>query len=130
MPEPYQEPRFSSNAADGETTPRQPPLGLKEPLLPPNVLGQNFLSPKFLSPLGAQPLGAGNSLAVPTQGLSDYQVSDNSVPNSPSFAESQLSLNNPEPALPVAATPLPTTNSDRPNVQRAPMENSVDTAAS
>jgi hypothetical protein len=71
MPEPYQEPRFSSNAADGETTPRQPPLGLKDPLLPPNVLGQNFLSPKFLSPLGAQPLGAGNSLAVPTQA---YQI--------------------------------------------------------
>src|ERR671932_982368 len=105
MPESSQNNRFSSSDSEGETTSWQPPLGLQNPLVTPNPLGQNFLSPKFLLPLAAQPLGGGNPLGSSAQALPDYNLSDNFFQDSPSLAESQLSLNPPEALVMAAAIP-------------------------
>ena len=72
---PNQEPDF--NPAPAEMT-SIAPLGIKNPLLPPNPLGQNFLSPKFLSPLGAQPLATMHPLAFSHQEMPGYSLSETS----------------------------------------------------
>src|ERR687885_2304443 len=121
MPESSQNNRFSSSDSEGETTSWQPPLGLQNPLVTPNPLGQNFLSPKFLLPLAAQPLGGGNPLGSSAQALPDYNLSDNFFQDSPSLAESQLSLNPPEPPVTAAATPTAAISTPV-NIQRYPGE--------
>jgi hypothetical protein len=122
MPESSQNNRFSSNDSQGETTSWQPPLGFQHPLVTANPLGQSFLSPKFLSPLGAQPLGGGNPLGSSAQGLPDYNLSENFFQDSPSLAESQLSLNPPEAPVTAAATPTAGMDSTQVNIQRYPAE--------
>src|SRR5919199_1025319 len=122
MPESSQNNRFSSNDSLGETTSWQPPLGFQHPLVTANPLGQSFLSPKFLSPLGAQPLGGGNPLGASAQGLPDYNLSENFFQDSPSLAESQLSLNPPEAPVMAAAIPTVGMDSTPVNLQRYPGE--------
>jgi hypothetical protein len=72
---PNQEPDF--NPAPADMTPIAP-LGIKNPLLPPNPLGQSFLSPKFLSPLGAKPLASMRPLAFSHQEMPGYGLSETS----------------------------------------------------
>ncbi|HEY9761928.1 MAG TPA: hypothetical protein V6D07_05355, partial [Trichocoleus sp.] len=122
MPESSPDNRFSSSDFQGETTSWQPPLGLQQPLVIANPLGQNFLSPQFLSPLGAQPLGGGNPLGASDQALPDYNLSENFFQDSPSLAESRLSLNPPEAPVTAAATPTAGMDSTQVNIQRYPAE--------
>src|ERR671933_1101116 len=84
-------PRSSSNPAKGVTTPQEPPLGNRNPLLPPTPLGQNFISPKFLSPLGSQPLTTNNSLALSRQEMPSYSLPENSFDDSPVSVDFPLS---------------------------------------
>ncbi|HEY9831747.1 MAG TPA: hypothetical protein V6D26_14290, partial [Stenomitos sp.] len=123
MPESSQDNRFSSSDSQGETTSWQPPLGLQQPLVTSNPLGQSFLSPQFLSPLGSQPLGGGTPLGGSAQALPDYNLSENFFQDSPSLAESRLSLNPPEvPVTTAAATPTAGMDSTPVNIQRYPQE--------
>ena len=92
MPESREDRRHSSNPSEGETTPSEPPLGLRNPLLPASTLGQKFLSPKFLSPMGAQPLTTGNSLPIARKEMSDASLLDNSFEGSPFLGDSRSLL--------------------------------------
>jgi hypothetical protein len=85
---PNQEPDF--NPAPAEMT-SIAPLGIKNPLLPPNPLGQNFLSPKFLSPLGVQPLATMHPLAFSHQEMPDYSLSETSFLDTSVLEEFPLS---------------------------------------
>ncbi|MBD2541325.1 hypothetical protein [Coleofasciculus sp. FACHB-SPT36] len=80
------EPR--NNFPDGETIPQEP-LGIKNPLLPPNPLGQNLLNPKFLHPLGARSITVFNPSGFLSEEVADEFPPDNPFKNSPFFAESQ-----------------------------------------
>ncbi|MEP0857038.1 hypothetical protein, partial [Trichocoleus sp. DQ-U1] len=80
------EPR--NNFPDGETIPQEP-LGIKNPLLPPNPLGQNLLNPKFLHPLGARSITVFNPSGFFSEEVADEFPPDNPFKNSPFFAESQ-----------------------------------------
>ncbi|AFZ21574.1 hypothetical protein [Allocoleopsis franciscana] len=126
MPESSPDNRFSFSDSQGETTSWQPPLGLQQPLVTANPLGQSFLSPQFLSPLAAQPLGGGNPLGTSAQALPDYNLSETFFQDSPSLAESRLSLNPPETPVTAAATPTAGMDSTPVNIQRYPGETSTD----
>ncbi|MBD1897114.1 hypothetical protein [Coleofasciculus sp. FACHB-129] len=80
------EPR--NNFPDGETIPQEP-LGIKNPLLPPNPLGQSLLNPKFLHPLGARSITVFNPSGFFSEEVADEFPPDNPFKNSPFFAESQ-----------------------------------------
>ncbi|MEW5861521.1 MAG: hypothetical protein AB1861_29760 [Cyanobacteriota bacterium] len=109
------EPR--NNLLDGETIPQEP-LGIKNPLLPPNPLGQNLLNPKFLHPLGARSINVFNPSAFFSEEMADEFPPDNPFKNSPFFAESQgsqlseaVDVNpapSPDAALPVMRATDPT----------------------
>ncbi|MFE1745570.1 hypothetical protein [Coleofasciculus sp. H7-2] len=77
-----------NNLPDGETIPQEP-LGIKNPLLPPNPLGQKLLNPKFLHPLGARSITVFNPSGFFSEEMSDEFPPDNPFKNSPFFAESQ-----------------------------------------
>jgi hypothetical protein len=67
------------------------PLGLTNPLLSPEPLGQNLLSPKFLMPVAAEPLMATNPSMLFPGGIPGYQPPENPFQESPFFAETRIS---------------------------------------
>jgi hypothetical protein len=69
-----------------------PPLGLTNPLLPPEPLGQEPLYPQFLMPVAAAPIMAVNPSMFFPEGIPGYQVPDNPFQESPFFAAARASL--------------------------------------
>lgn len=70
-----------------ETT--EEPLGIKNPLLGPNPLGQNLISPKFLYPLGASPIAVLDTSNFVSREVAEYERPDNSFKESPFFEEAR-----------------------------------------
>jgi hypothetical protein len=68
------------------------PLGLANPLLPPEPLGQNLLYPQFLVPVATEPLMATNPSMFFPGGIPGYQPPENPFQASPFFAEARASL--------------------------------------
>jgi hypothetical protein len=68
------------------------PLGLANPLLPPEPLGQEPLYPQFLMPVAAVPLMAANPALFFPEGLPGYQPSDNIFQESPFFIQAREAL--------------------------------------
>jgi hypothetical protein len=75
-----------------ETEDEYPPLGLANPLLPPEPLGQEPLYPQFLMPVAAAPIMAINPSIFFPEGIPGYQVPDNTFQESPFFAQARGSL--------------------------------------
>jgi hypothetical protein len=69
-----------------------PPLGLTNPLLPPEPLGQEPLYPQFLMPVAAVPLMAANPALFFPEGLPGYQPPDNIFQESPFFIQAREAL--------------------------------------
>jgi hypothetical protein len=69
-----------------------PPLGLTNPLLPPEPLGTEPLYPQFLMPVAAVPLMAANPALFFPEGLPGYQPSDNIFQESPFFIQAREAL--------------------------------------
>jgi hypothetical protein len=69
-----------------------PPLGLMNPLLPPEPLGQNLLYPQFLVPVATEPLTAINPSIFFPGGIPGYQPPENAFQELPFFAEARASL--------------------------------------
>ncbi len=68
------------------------PLGLANPLLPPEPLGQEPLYPQFLMPVAAVPLMAANPALFFPEGLPGYQPPDNIFQESPFFIQAREAL--------------------------------------
>jgi hypothetical protein len=68
------------------------PLGLANPLLPPEPLGQEPLYPQFLMPVAAVPLMAANPAVFFPEGLPGYQPPDNTFQESPFFIQAREAL--------------------------------------
>jgi hypothetical protein len=68
------------------------PLGLTNPLLPPEPLGQNLLYPQFLVPVATEPLMAVNPSMFFPGGIPGYQPPENPFQELPFFAEARASL--------------------------------------
>jgi hypothetical protein len=69
-----------------------PPLGLTNPLLPPEPLGTEPLYPQFLMPVAAVPLMAANPALFFPEGLPGYQPPDNIFQESPFFIQAREAL--------------------------------------
>ncbi len=68
------------------------PLGLANPLLPPEPLGQEPLYPQFLMPVATVPLMAANPAVFFPEGLPGYQPPDNTFQESPFFIQAREAL--------------------------------------
>ncbi|MGA7954719.1 MAG: hypothetical protein WCA07_14495 [Gloeobacterales cyanobacterium] len=78
--------------ADFNPTTTEPPLGLTNPLLPPEPLGQEPLYPQFLMPVAAESLMAVNPFMFFPEGIPGYQLPENPFQESPFFTEARASL--------------------------------------
>jgi hypothetical protein len=139
---PNQEPDF--NPAPADMTPIAP-LGIKNPLLPPNPLGQNFLSPKFLSPLGAKPLASMRPLAfshqempgyslsetsfLDTSVLEDFPLSPSSEPESIPFYEGSLESGTVEATISNSTLVKPSSEREISQEERTTVQEAIDSTA-
>jgi hypothetical protein len=85
--EPRDDPELGSSNEEGAE-----PLGLANPLLPPEPLGQNLLYPQFLVPVATEPLTATNPSMFFPGGIPGYQPPENPFQELPFFAEARASL--------------------------------------
>ncbi|HEY9651086.1 MAG TPA: hypothetical protein V6C95_10515, partial [Coleofasciculaceae cyanobacterium] len=80
MLEPSEQP---TNQATEEEAQSLEPLGIQNPLLPPEPLGANLLQPKFLYPLGARPLSGFDTSAAALQAMPDYSALEGFIQDEP-----------------------------------------------
>jgi hypothetical protein len=86
------------------------PLGLANPLLPPEPLGQEPLYPQFLMPVAAVPLMAANPALFFPEGLPGYQPPDNIFQESPFFIQAREALR----PMPIEVLPEVSPRASRP----------------